>query len=120
EYQVAFAKSGFADKSVDRVGLRAGETADVNVTLQASGGTSQVTVYGTTSGIRSDTAQIGTRLDAEKIQNTPLAGHALTSLALLDSAVRPSVSTGDIFLGNTLFVVDGAGRRETAFTVDGA
>ncbi|HEY7790581.1 MAG TPA: TonB-dependent receptor [Vicinamibacterales bacterium] len=120
EYQVAFAKSGFADKTVGHVGLRAGETADVNVTLLASGGTSQVTVYGTTSGIRSDTAQIGTRLDAQKIQNTPLVGHALTSLALLDSAVRPSVSTGDIFLGNTLFVVDGAGRRQTTFTVDGA
>lgn len=120
EYTVTFAKSGFAGKTIAHIGLRAGETADVDVTLQASGGTSAVTVYGTTSGIRSDTSQIGTRLDAQKIESTPLAGHALTSLALLDSAVRPSVSTGDIFLGNTLFVVDGAGRRQTTYTVDGA
>jgi hypothetical protein len=118
-YEVTFSKDGFAEKKTDRVALRAGETADVNVTLEATGGTSEVTVYGTTGGIRSDTSQIGTRLDAQKIQDTPLLGHALTNLALLDSAVRPSVSTGDIFIGNTLFVVDGAGRRQTTFTVDG-
>ncbi|HVB37742.1 MAG TPA: carboxypeptidase regulatory-like domain-containing protein, partial [Vicinamibacterales bacterium] len=120
EYRVDFSKSGFAEKALEHIGLRAGESAAFNVTMLASGGTTTITVYGTTSGVRSDSSQIGTRLDARKIEETPVLGRKLTSLPLLDSAVRPAKSTGDLFLGNSLFVVDGAGRRQTTYTLDGA
>ncbi|HVC20906.1 MAG TPA: TonB-dependent receptor [Vicinamibacterales bacterium] len=120
EYRIVFSKAGFTSRTVDHIGLRAGESAAVDVILEAAGGTSEVTVYGTTSGVRTDTAQIGTRLDAREIDNTPVPGRALTSLALLDPSVRPAKTTGDLFLGNTLFVVDGAGRRQTTYTIDGA
>ena len=43
--------------------LRAQETATVKVTLVASGGKTEVVVYGTTQGVRAD-AQIGVRLDS--------------------------------------------------------
>ena len=43
--------------------LRAGETATVKVRLVASGGKTEVVVYGTTQGVRGD-PQIGRRLDS--------------------------------------------------------
>ncbi len=39
---------------------------------------------------------------------------------LLNSAVRPARGTGDLFLNNTLFVVNGSGRRQTSFRIDGS
>ncbi|MDE3156398.1 MAG: TonB-dependent receptor [Acidobacteriota bacterium] len=120
EYRLEFSKSGFTGRTSDHIGLRAGEAAVVDVTMLASGGSTTVTVYGTTSGIRSDSSQIGMRLDSREIRDTPILGRKLTNLPLLDSAVRPAKTTGDLFLGNSLFVVDGAGRRQTTYTIDGA
>ncbi len=119
-YRVAFAIQGFETKDVDGIGLRAGETATVDVTLVASGGTSQVTVYGTTEYVRSDEPQLGVRLDSRTIEETPILGRKLTNLPLLDSAVRPAINTGDLFLNNMLFVVNGSGRRQTTFSLDGS
>jgi len=47
EYTVTVARSGFNTEHVRGVILRAGETASVRVKLVASGGQSEVTVYGT-------------------------------------------------------------------------
>src|SRR5262249_46810197 len=60
-YKVTIALQGFATKTVDDVRLRAGETATVDATLEATGGTSEVTVFGTTAGIRTDEPQLGVR-----------------------------------------------------------
>ena len=77
-------------------------------------------MLGTTEGVRADSPQTGTRLDTQKIAETPIAGRKLTTLPLLDSTVRPARGTGDLFLGNTLFVIEGGGRRQTSYVVDGA
>lgn len=119
-YAVSIALAGFATNQVQDLDLRAGETATVDATLVASGGTSEVTVYGTTQGVRSDEPQLGVTLDDDRIEQTPIVGRKLTNLPLLDSAVRPAINTGDLFLNNTLFVVDGSGRRQTTFTLDGS
>lgn len=58
--------------------------------------------------MRSDSPQLGTRFDTEKLQETPVLGRKLTSLPLLNSAVRPARGTGDLFLNNTLFVTTAA------------
>ena len=63
--------------------------------------------------------KLGTRFDTLKVENTPLMGRKLTSLPLLNSAVRPARGTGDLFLNETLFVVDGGGQRQATYTVDG-
>ena len=59
---VSVAKQGFTAEDVTGLTFRAGETATVKVRLLASGGKSEVVVYGTTQGVRAD-AQIGHRLD---------------------------------------------------------
>ncbi|HVG22255.1 MAG TPA: Plug domain-containing protein [Blastocatellia bacterium] len=36
------------------------------------------------------------------------------------AASEQSGGTGDLFLNNTLFVINGSGRRRTSFTIDGS
>src|SRR5262249_31714212 len=88
EHTVPVAKAGFTPEDVGGVALRAGETASVHMRLVASGGNSEVTVYGTTEGIRTD-PELGTRLDSEVIDQTPVLGRKISALPLLNAAMRP-------------------------------
>ena len=118
-YKLTVTSGGFAAKDVAGIGLRAGEAATFDVTLVPAGGTSEITVIGTTEGVR-DTPQIGLPLDSKRIDETPLLGRKLTALPLLNSAFRPAKGTGDLFV-NQIYIVTGAGgRRETTVTLDGA
>ncbi len=120
DYALVVAKPGFMSQEHRDLQFRAGESASFNVTLLPQGIQSEITIYGTTEGVRSDSSQTGTRLDLEKIDNTAVFGRKLTTLPLLNSAVRPARGTGDLFLNNTMFVINGSGRRQTSFTLDGS
>jgi len=119
-YKVNVSSSDFAVKELGDIELRAGEAATFDVMLVPQGGTSEITVLGTTEAVQSDSAQLGTRLDLQKIDNTPFFGRKITNLVQLNSAVRPARGTGDLFLNNFLFVANGSGRRQTSFTLDGS
>lgn len=119
-YKLSVASRGFKTEELDNIELRAGEAATVNVTLSPGVAQGMVTVVGTAEGVRSDSAQLGTRLDAKKIEETPVFGRKTTYLVLPNSAVRSARGTGDLFLNNFLFVIDGAGRRQTNFVIDGS
>jgi Carboxypeptidase regulatory-like domain/TonB dependent receptor len=116
---LGIAMPGFVPQNDARdLKLRAGETATVKVTL-AVGEKSEVTVYGTTEGVRA-TPQAGQRFDSRQIEETPILGRKLSSVPLLNAAFRPGKGTGDLFV-NTTYVVTGAGgRRETTVALDGA
>ena len=77
--------------------------------LVASGGQSEVTVYGTSEGVRSD-PQIGKRLDSASIDETPILGRKLTTLPLFNSAFRQGKGTGDLFVNATYFVTASGSR----------
>ncbi len=118
-YHISVAKPGFTTEEVPDVALRGGETASVRVKLVASGGVSEVTVYGTTEGVRND-PELGMRLDSRTIEETPLLGRKISALPLLNAAFRNAKGTGDLFM-NSVYVVTGAGgRRQADFIVDGA
>ena len=119
EYKVTVSMSGFKSEDVTGLTLRAGETATVNVKLVASGGESEVTVFGTTQGVRAD-AQIGRSLDSALIDETPILGRKATSLPLLNSAFRQGKGTGDLFVNATYFITGVGSRRATTFVLDGA
>lgn len=119
-YRLRIAGSGFAEVTNGPFVLRAGETATFRTTLSAEAVTENVTVYGTTEGVRADSPELSTRLDQKAIQYIPVFGRKLTSLPLLNSAVRPARGTGDLFLNNTLFVINGGGRRQTTYSIDGS
>jgi len=119
EYTVTVSKPGFTADDVTALKLRAGETATVKIKLVASGGHSEVVVYGTTEGVRAD-PQIGQRLDSQQIDETPILGRKITSVPLLSAAFRQAKGTGDLFVNATYFVTAGGGRRQTTVTLDGA
>jgi hypothetical protein len=119
EYKISVSMTGFTAEDVAGLTLRAGETATIKVKLVASGGKSEVTVYGTTEGVRAD-PQIGRRIDSPQIDETPILGRKVTTLPLLNSAFRQAKGTGDLFVNATYFVTGVGGRRQTTVTLDGA
>jgi hypothetical protein len=118
-YEVTVSKAGFADATTGGIALRAGETATIRVKLPVAGGKSEVTVYGTTEGVRAD-PQLGLRVDSERIDETPILGRKSTTLPLLNSAFRQGKGTGDLFVNATYFITGVGSRRATSFTIDGA
>ena len=118
-YTVNVALSGFNSASVKDIELRAGETATVRALLKVVGVEQSVTVYGTTQGVRGD-AQIGRRLDAPTIDETPILGRKLSTLPLYNSAFRQGKGTGDLFVNQTYFITASGSRRTTTFMLDGA
>ena len=118
-YAIRVTKAGFTAEDVPDLTLRAGETATVKVRLVASGGKTEVVVYGTEQGVRAD-SQIGRRLDSPTIDETPILGRKLTTLPLFNSAFRQGKGTGDLFVNATYFVTAAGSRRTTTFMLDGA
>jgi outer membrane receptor protein involved in Fe transport len=119
EYKVTVTMSGFTAEDVSGLKLRAGETSTVKVRLVASGGTSEVTVFGTTEGVRTN-PQIGVPLQSERINETPIIGRKTSALPLLNSAFRQGKGTGDLFVNQIYFITGVGSRRATTFTLDGA
>ncbi len=117
-YNVSVSKESFAADEQKDVTLRAGETATLKFKLMVGGGKSEVTVFGTISGVRSD-PEIGKELSGKDIDETPILGRKVTSLPLLNSAFRQAKGTGDLFVNATYFVTGAGGRRETTVTLDG-
>ncbi|HEY9500334.1 MAG TPA: TonB-dependent receptor [Pyrinomonadaceae bacterium] len=118
-YTVTISKDGFGSEERKDITLRSGETAQLRVALLAGSQSAEVTIYGTTEGVRSD-PQIGARLDSHRIDETPILGRKVTSLPLLNSAFRQAKGTGDLFVNATYFVTGVGGRRQTTVTLDGA
>ena len=118
-YKVSVGKSGFIAEDVNDLTLRNGETATVKVKLVASGGKTEVTVYGTEQGVRAD-PQIGRRLESATVDEIPILGRKITTLPLFNSAFRQGKGTGDLFVNATYFITGSGSRRTTTFMLDGA
>jgi len=118
-YTVTVSKEGFGTEERKDIALRSGETATLRVTLLVGGSQSEVTVFGTTEGVRSN-PQIGVPLKDKQIDETPILGRKVTTLPLLNSAFRQGKGTGDLFVNATYFITGVGSRRATTFTLDGA
>ena len=112
-------RPGFTANDVTGLTLRASETVTVKVKLVATGGHSEVTVFGTAEGVRAD-SQIGRTLDSQTIDETPILGRKVTTLPLFNSAFRQGKGTGDLFVNATYFITGGGSRRTTTYMLDGA
>ena len=118
-YTVTVSKDGFGDEELKDITLRSGETATLKVKLLVGSQKAEVTVYGTTEGVRAD-PQLGRRVDSPTIDETPILGRKVTTLPLLNSAFRQAKGTGDLFVNATYFVTGVGGRRQTTVLLDGA
>jgi Carboxypeptidase regulatory-like domain/TonB dependent receptor len=118
-YTVSVSKQGFGNEERTGITLRSGETATLKVTLLIGSEMSEVTVYGTTEGVRAS-PQIGLPLRSALIDETPILGRKATTLPLLNSAFRQGKGTGDLFVNATYFITGVGSRRATTYTLDGA
>jgi Carboxypeptidase regulatory-like domain/TonB dependent receptor len=119
-YAVSITKDGFAAAQLTHVQLTPGSSTVITPTLKVAGETSVITVEGAATGLRVDQPQLGIYLSTEQMQQTPLLARRITGLPLLDSANRPAINQGDIFMNEVLITTNGAGRRQAWFEVDGA
>jgi hypothetical protein len=119
-YDVETVKDGFAPAHLQHISLAGGSTATVMVTLSISPANTVITTTGTATDVRTDEPQLGDRLSAQQIDETPLLNRRITFLPLLNAANRPAINQGDIFMNQNLFTTNGAGRRQAWFEVDGA
>ena len=108
-YVVSVSAPQFKTAQTDNVQLRAGTTATVDIVLDVSGANTEIKVYGTTETLPTESNQVSTRFGLQKIEDTPVLNNKVTSLPLLNSSVRPAQTTGDLFLNETLFVINGNG-----------
>jgi len=100
------------------VSLRLQESPVVDLTV-GGGITERVTVTAEADLIdRKETAG-KLRVDAEKVDDLPIAGRVFTDLALLDSSVRPAAEGAYFGEAGSVFVVNGASGRSNSFLVDG-
>ncbi|MBS1854896.1 MAG: TonB-dependent receptor [Acidobacteria bacterium] len=119
-YEVTASKSGFADARIDGVTLAGGSTATVTLEMAVAGSQTTVVVTGVAGEVRTDAPQVNTSLLGEQIRDLPLLSRRLTNAPLLNAANRPAISQGDVFINQTLFTTNGAGRRQAWFETDGA
>ncbi|HEV7682313.1 MAG TPA: TonB-dependent receptor [Pyrinomonadaceae bacterium] len=118
-YTVSVSKDGFGKEELKDIALRSGETATLKVKLLVGSEKAEVTIFGTTEGVRAD-APIGRRFDSSQIDQTPILGRKMTTLPLLNSAFRQGKGTGDLFVNATYFITGVGSRRATTFLLDGA
>ena len=119
-YTISVSKDGFAAVQTAHVEFVGGSSAAVTFHLKVAGGTSNVTVEGSVGELRMDEPQLGIELSKQQMQQTPILTRRITGLPLLNSANRPAINQGDIFMNEFLITTNGAGRRQAWFEVDGA
>src|SRR5579884_988029 len=120
QHTISAAKAGFADARLTGITLAGGSTADVHLQMSVAAGQTQVTVTGSVGEVRTDEPQLGDRLGAFQMNETPLLNRRMTYLPLLNAANRPAINQGDVFMNQNLFTTNGSGRRQTSFVIDGA
>jgi hypothetical protein len=119
-YNLKATKQGFAASTLNNVDIGGGSAAAVNIELNLAGQKSQVTVTGVIGEVRTDTPQLGDRIAGRQLEETPMIDRRISYLPLLNSANKPAINQGDVFMNQNLFTTNGAGRRQTWFAVDGA
>lgn len=119
-YEVTVHKEGFAAATLSKISLVSGTAADITIHLAISGMQTKITLTGTVGEVRADQPQLGENLTAALVQETPLLNRRITYLPLLNSANRPAINQGDVFMNENLFTTNGTGRRQAWFEVDGS
>lgn len=119
-YDVVVSKPGFAETHLNGLTLSGGVNVTIKVELNVAGTQTSVQVTGTVGALRTDEPQLGDRLGATQMENTPLLNRRITYLPLLNAANRPALNQGDYFMNQDLFTTNGSGRRQAWFEIDGS
>lgn len=112
-HDIVVVKSGFAADHLNKIILSGGTNAALGLQMNVAGSRNTVKVVGVVGEVRTDQPQLGVRVGARQMQNTPLLNRRITYLPLLNAANRPALNQGDAFMNQDLFTANGSGRRQT-------
>jgi hypothetical protein len=119
-YRITADKDGFSQGRLNGLSLHGDTTAGINLEMSLSGGKTLITVTGVNDEVRTDAPQLGDRIVGQQLAETPMLNRRITWLPLLNSANRPAINQGDVFMNQMMFTSNGAGRRQASFEVDGS
>lgn len=113
-------RAAIADAQLKDVALAGGATAEIDIRGNVAGRKAAVTVTGTVGEVQPGAPQIGTLLGGRQIEDLPLLSRRISNLPMLNAAHRPAINQGDVFLNQTMFTTNGAGRRQALYVNNGA
>jgi hypothetical protein len=114
EYKLLIAKPGYATKIVDSIVVASSETKSVDAALTVGSSTETVDVASSTSVIESSSNALATVIDIKQIEDLPLYGRDLSSLATLVPGYA-----GNPGAGSTTGSFNGQGLTNQGSNIDG-
>lgn len=128
KYTLTFVQQGFQTETIAAFDVGVAQAVTLNAVLKVGEVTETVTVEAAGVQVESSTAQLGTVIDEQQVNNLPLDGRNFTQLLTLTPGVTP-VSTGqnssasntDVVSGSNFAFpsINGAGNRSTIYLTDG-
>jgi hypothetical protein len=113
-YTLTVSKQGFVTRRFDNLELSVGQSRVFNVTLDAAGTASEITVTAESAPLQQANAEIGVVVDQKLIGALPLNGRNWTSLLILSPG---ATNTGEGSQNTVRF--NGRSRDDNNFTFDG-
>ena len=127
-YTLTFVVPNFRTETVSVFEVGVAQAVTINAPLKVGNVNESVTVEASNIGVESSTAQLGTVISQEQVNNLPLDGRNFTQLLALTPGVTPistgqnsSASNTDVVSGSTFNFpsINGAGNRSTIYLTDG-
>ena len=115
-YQLQVHAAGFKEQIIQRLVLHVQDRVSQDVSLQIGSTTETVSVSADAIPLNTQDASVGTVVERQQIENTPLNGRTFQGLITLAPGVA-SISGGSSSPGQ--FVVNGQRTDTSYFTVDG-
>ncbi|MGH9147105.1 MAG: carboxypeptidase regulatory-like domain-containing protein [Vicinamibacterales bacterium] len=124
-YKVKVELSGFQTTEIAELVLRNGETAQPRVTLSIGTIAEQVTVVGESPMLQTASGSVGQVISEKMIEELPINGRGVLSLASLSAAVTPRAFNRGTQFGaagssrNQFVTVEGGRDSSTNYAIDG-
>ncbi|HKO18004.1 MAG TPA: carboxypeptidase regulatory-like domain-containing protein, partial [Acidobacteriaceae bacterium] len=127
-YSVTIVAKGFQAETISALQVGVAQAVTADAVLQVGQVTESVTVEASAVQVESSTAQLGTVINEQQVNNLPLDGRNFTQLLTLTPGVTPistgqnsSASNTDKVNGSAVSFpsINGAGNRSTVYLTDG-
>ncbi len=120
-YSIKVELQGFQTAELPNFVLRQGETARPTITLGVAAVSESITVTGQTALLQTQSASVGQVINEKQIEDLPLNGRSVLSLASLSAGVTPRNFARNTQFGrrNQFITVEGGRDSSTNYTIDG-
>ena len=120
-YHIKVELQGFQTAELPNFVLRQGETARPTITLGVATVSESVTVTGEAPLLQTQSASVGQVINEKQIEDLPLNGRTVLSLASLSAGVTPRNFARNTQFGrrNQFITVEGGRDSSTNYTIDG-